>query len=728
MRKIDYWPVVLAATLVCSTVPAAANPVPEAGRVLGIEHYGWNPSTVLSAGDYVYVLRYKSLRVYNASSRNRPYLVTEVPVTSSSLMILDGNRLILSTGIVDISDPAAPVQTVIWDGIMLGESSAVQGDYLLRSVTWPPGTDHIDVLDLSDPANPTPAATINVYSTPYFQLSENGILVVLTHEGINFWDASVPTLCVYLGHCPLDRIVDLRYATIAGDYLYLLADGLLIVDMHDTANPFLAGSLDLDRWADRAPVIDETRLYAGYRHSLDIFDIQDPAHPLLLNNVPMLIADDDDGVRTAALQGTLCVVRSHQVSFLDCADAARPVVQVRDPLWSRADLEGVVHGNAVFDLRDGWVMIADTKLPGTPTWIYRLGGYNSNAEIVGPYLSLAGWKRELFDITNAAAPVSLGFDMDLPWWEVVNTPIGAIHLDESHVIKGWDTEGSSFPVQSWSLPVPFTPSDLAVLDDLFYVYAGGGLLSYRIVDGVPTTEQGLFIHEFDDFAVRSWWDTVDVIYLARGTDGLELWRCDDGVVSDTEPYAVLDDLDARTVQCSGAGLYVQNGAGGLRVYDVSDPGTPILAADFDLTGPTAADSVLVQPLVSDYDLIVGGGGTSRARIFKNLFAGVVPNEPGAPDGDPVPTALMLGAAYPNPFNPSTTLSFDLPTPERVLLTVHDARGRLVNTVFAGVKPVGRHTFPWLGRDDDGRTLPSGVYLATLQTADQTRSVKLTLAR
>ena len=725
MRKIDFWPVVLAMVLLCAAASLAANRPPEAGRILGIEHFGSMPEAAVASGDYVYVLCFKSLRVYNASSRNRPYLVTSVPVSQSLQLIADGNRLILDNGVVDISDPSAPIQVATWDWSMLGWFAAVHGDHLFRHIGWPYGTEHIEVYDLADISNPVHLADIAVATS--FVLSEDGIMIHQDDRRIVLRDVTDPTSPVILGSLHLDRDFDLLHATLHDGYLYILADGLMVVDFHDPAHAVLAGSCSLDRWEERAPVVDGNRLYAGNRQSLDIFDIADPAHPALVNNIPMLIQDDRKGVRLAAQQGTICTVRKHQVSFYD-GSVSPPVLMQRDLLWGGADFEGVVHGNAVFDLDDGWVMISDTKLAGTPTWIHHLGGRNTHAEIVGPYLTIAGQKRELFDITDAEAPMSLGYDMDLPWEEVINTPIGAIHFSGTDKLTGWDTEGSGFPVPSWTLPLPFSPTDIAVLDDLLFVDAGGGLLAYRIEDGIPTTELGLFIHLFDDFAVRSWWNTVDVIYLARGTSGLELWRCDDGVVTDTEPYAVLDDLDARTVQCSGAGLYVQNGAGGLRVYDISDPGSPILAADFDLTGPTAADSVLVQPLVSDYDLIVGGGGTSRARIFKNLFAGVVPNEPGAPDGDPVPTALVLSAAYPNPFNPSTTLSFDLPTPERVLLTVHDARGRLVDTVFEGVKPAGRHTFPWLGRDGDGRALPSGVYLATLQTADQTRSVKLTLAR
>ena len=725
MRKINSWPVLWVTVLLSATSSLAGDRPPEAGRVLGIEHFGSLPQTAVAAGDYVYVLCHKSLRVYNASSRNRPYLATSVPVTQSMQLIPDGNRLILDNGVVDISDPAAPVQVATWGWSMHGWHAEVYDGHLFRHISQPAGSEHIAVYDLADVADPVHVADIDV-STP-FVISRSGIMIHQDARWLVFNDVSDPTSPVFRGTLHLDRDFDLRYATVEGDFLYLLADGLMIVDMHDPALPTLAGSCSLNRWEERPVVVDGGRAYAGGRQSLDIFDIQDPTHPFLVRRESLLIENDPYGVRVAALQGTVCTVRNHHVSFYDCS-AATSVLITRDRLWSGAELEGVVQGNAVFDLDDGWVMLTDTKLSHKPTWIHHLGGRNTNAEIVGPYLALAGQKRELFDISNAAAPVSLGFDMDLPWGDVVNTSIGAIHLWDPDGLTGWSTEAPGFPVQAWTLPMPFTPTDAQVLDDLLFIRAGGALESYRIESGVPTSELGVFDHGFDDFAVRSWWDTLDMLYLARGAQGLELWRCNDGVVADTEPYAVFDDLDARSVQCSGAGLFVQHGAGGLRIFDVSDPGTPTLVADFDLIGPSAADSIRSKPLIVDYDLIVGGVGDSRARIFKNLLAGVVPNEPGAPDDDPVPTALVLGAAYPNPFNPSTSLSFDLPTSEHVRLAIHDARGRLVGTVFDGRRPAGRHTFRWAGLDDAGRPLPSGLYIARLVTDDEARSVKLTLAR
>ncbi|MFH1844723.1 MAG: agmatine deiminase family protein [bacterium] len=72
--------------------------------------------------------------------------------------------------------------------------------------------------------------------------------------------------------------------------------------------------------------------------------------------------------------------------------------------------------------------------------------------------------------------------------------------------------------------------------------------------------------------------------------------------------------------------------------------------------------------------------------------------------------------YPNPFNPSTTFNFELRFPDRVELTVIDARGGVVCRLAKGDYPAGQHQITWDGRNDSGRTVATGVYLFRLRAA------------
>ncbi len=82
----------------------------------------------------------------------------------------------------------------------------------------------------------------------------------------------------------------------------------------------------------------------------------------------------------------------------------------------------------------------------------------------------------------------------------------------------------------------------------------------------------------------------------------------------------------------------------------------------------------------------------------------------------LPRAAALGACYPNPFNPETRLPFVLDRPGQVRLAVFDVGGRQIQTLVHEFLPAGAHESLWNGRDQAGRTVPSGTYYFRLQTS------------
>jgi hypothetical protein len=102
-------------------------------------------------------------------------------------------------------------------------------------------------------------------------------------------------------------------------------------------------------------------------------------------------------------------------------------------------------------------------------------------------------------------------------------------------------------------------------------------------------------------------------------------------------------------------------------------------------------------------------------------------EPAAPTAPP-PFVLQLLPNVPNPFNPSTTLRWDMSQPADVVLRILDVRGRIVNVLVAAPQGAGPHAVVWRGVDARGRSVPSGVYWAELGAAGETRSRKLVVLR
>ncbi len=82
--------------------------------------------------------------------------------------------------------------------------------------------------------------------------------------------------------------------------------------------------------------------------------------------------------------------------------------------------------------------------------------------------------------------------------------------------------------------------------------------------------------------------------------------------------------------------------------------------------------------------------------------------------------------YPNPFNPSTTISYSIPNVAPVRIDVYDLPGRKVATLVDGVKREGVYTCVWFGKDDHGNDLASGFYIAWLRSGNFVRSTKMLL--
>ena len=80
--------------------------------------------------------------------------------------------------------------------------------------------------------------------------------------------------------------------------------------------------------------------------------------------------------------------------------------------------------------------------------------------------------------------------------------------------------------------------------------------------------------------------------------------------------------------------------------------------------------------------------------------------------------IALGANYPNPFNPGTTIPFSLDSPASVRVSVLDVTGRLITTLASEQQyPAGQHQLHWYGLDAAGRAMPSGVYFYRLETPE-----------
>jgi hypothetical protein len=103
------------------------------------------------------------------------------------------------------------------------------------------------------------------------------------------------------------------------------------------------------------------------------------------------------------------------------------------------------------------------------------------------------------------------------------------------------------------------------------------------------------------------------------------------------------------------------------------------------------------------------------------------------EDESIPTEFSLAQNYPNPFNPETEISFALPEPSVVRLSVVDVLGRVIAVLEDRPLPAGYRTVRWNGRDSRGEAVGSGVYIYRITATGEsgatfTRAMKMIVTK
>ena len=243
---------------------------------------------------------------------------------------------------------------------------------------------------------------------------------------------------------------------------------------------------------------------------------------------------------------------------------------------------------------------------------------------------------------------------------------------------------------------------------------------------------------------------VDLVGIAESTlssyvytyHGLALWRLDTSgvvahhtllgsqvhvqgrpLVSDLNGDGLLDVALVDGNLETGPALVVLIGQrdgvpvleGRYRLPGTGGTGNEVLAGD--LNGDGAADLVVLGRNEEGGPLWAPGG--AFVFINQNSPLTAVAVEPATPSD------FVLGANYPNPFNPATTIPLSVPDgAEAVDVAIYNLLGQLVRQVWSGPLAAGEHRLTWDGRDDKGQPVASGAYLYQLRVGEQLRTRKM----
>jgi hypothetical protein len=226
-----------------------------------------------------------------------------------------------------------------------------------------------------------------------------------------------------------------------------------------------------------------------------------------------------------------------------------------------------------------------------------------------------------------------------------------------------------------------------------------------------------------------------------------------------------EDFFATRLSTTGGGVIWSTFIGGTTVdvaRDIAFDGSGnayvaghTVSADFPLSDTEFSADIVVCKLSDngthlDYTLSIPSGSANRGNgVFVDdngavYFTGTVgvpasvyasklqaPQSTTTTDAGTTPAGLSLGRNVPNPFNPSTRITFTIPNKAgsgSVKLSVFDVRGRLVARLVDGPKGSGSYTVTWNGRNRYGAEVGTGVYFYRLQWNSQTISRRMVLLK
>ncbi len=380
----------------------------------------------------------------------------------------------------------------------------------------------------------------------------------------------------------------------------------------------------------------------------------------------------------------------------------------------------------------GYLMCGYRKEEGSPKDIYvvktdALGNLEWNSQLGGVYHDEA---RCCIETVDGGYAVSASWYVDGNW--------------KTALIK-YDADGDTTWTAFWGDPAnSHTPYGLVQTADNGYAVGGlmsGGTTAAFLVKFAA--EPGLYPHTFSAAHLTT---PVDDSAPATDTITVSAGGFDPGssiagirVMIDTLDHPALEELtvtlthDGTEVTLVPEGDASGENFAGLVFTDAAI--TSLGGGQAPYTGTFRASELLsafndMDPrgywILNVVDGSSGNDGVLRAwRI--TLLTDVVLDVTDEVVSE-LPASYSLSQCYPNPFNPTTIISYSVPTRSDVTIEVYNVLGQKVNTLIDETKPAGEYQTAWNGVDSDGERVSTGVYFYRFRAGDFVETKKMLLLK
>jgi hypothetical protein len=613
-----------------------------------------------------------------------------------------------------------------------------------------PWAGRLHVIDASDGAAPVVVDSLAVL-TADVERRDDHLYVASLGDGFNIVSLADPLHPELVGH--LDLGFGPNCVSLMGRFAYLSYDDMtgVAVDISDPLHPTPTGMISVPEELTEMTVLGNLGAAFG-TSTLYLFDLTDPSHPTLLSSFNPQHSDPDQRVDVSG--NLLLWITTFAAEIWDISNPAQPqLLDVVDALDGAlcygigTDRIYVLDSESSYHSRLAVMDYGTRNLESRDEMLRPFGAYGSpNFDFAGERLLTAnGTTLSVLDVP-ATGPVILRGTLPLtPYGRLVDADGDLAVCCLSGDMRLVDVSDPATPALRGSLPMN---ARIRLRGDHAYLAGFGS-------DNLP------------QIAVFDLTDPDEPVLVGGSvpTNGsFDLVVEGDLAVSSEPGRAVLFDISSPTsprilseipysfgVGVDGDRLYTGLGQGGFVMYDISDPSIPTPVSslvtlgctsgfafdgDFvymnnyfsgcqivDMSNPTAPRLVgtIFNPAIETMQ--IRNGMIHFGMTASPLQCGGISAVDRLPDLPP-----SAPAVFPNPFNPSAVIAFDLAEATEVRLAVRDLSGRLVAEISSDVLESGHHELRWDGRLRSGRPAPSGTYFFVLNTDEAQTVVKAALIK
>jgi hypothetical protein len=725
-------------------------------------------------GDYAFVADHTNgLVVIDISNPAAPSLAGHYDAASESWdVVVSGNYAYIGAWeagflVIDVSDPTNPTYAGGYDSPGEAWDIDVEGDfaYVADNTAY-----RFLVMDISDP---TQARLVQTCSTSDIV---RGINVEGEHAYVaDDWGGLKVVKIAQRVSPPLYTALYTTAGgsgdfTIDGDHAFVTNGyGFRIVDISDPTNPVQVGSYDAFDNVSGVDVDGDFLFLANNYMHLRIFDISDLTNPVEIGVVPGTIADYANAVRVAG-DYAYVIEWPDGLRIVDIKNPASPTLIGSYDTPNQATHLEVTGNHVILGQWNLGFRIIDVSNPASPVQVsyYDTPGNASGLAVEGNLLYVADGNAalEVFDISNPASPTMIGMNET---WDYLDSYTGVDVVGDYAFVSNFnfgmyvfDVSDPTNPAYIESYTTSHRCADVEVHGDFAYLATTSEGLEVvqvfqRTVDPSKNKAQSVLMPQAElitELRLETkqtdeiqWEVTADGVNWQSMTPGPNLhplahpgtalaWRA---TLNHTRGgvYPTCDSLRLSTDQQPAVfitSFAAVEGQGGVELSWDAGADEPIMGFNVyrRTDGIENNERLNANGLLSPDDRRFVDETVRGGPVYWYTL-GVVKEDgsellSGTIRASARVRALALYQNHPNPFNPTTAISFTLPERTAVELSIYDARGRLVRSLVDGPLDEGLNEYTWDGRDAAGLPVSTGVYFSRLKAGKHVLTKKMVLTK